>query len=173
MNPQNPQPPYGQPYGQPQPPTPKKKGHGCLYTALGVAAAFVVLIVIVAVSAGGSGDPQPADSPAAATPGHSAKANHKAASKKVTIRVWGKAPGGVDIHYGTDSDNRSGSGDLPWSKTMTRAKGAMWYSVDAQLNGGGNIHCSVTVGGHTEKGHASGEYEICSAQVNAPLSGWN
>jgi hypothetical protein len=34
------------------------------------------------------------------------------------------------------------------------------------LEGGGDIRCSVTIGDETEDGHARGDYNICSAQIN-------
>ncbi|MGW6210522.1 hypothetical protein [Streptomyces sp. NPDC055109] len=40
---------------------------------------------------------------------------------------------------------------------------ALSYSLTAQLQGSGDIHCSVTVAGNTKKGHASGGDNICNA----------
>ncbi|KAB1979483.1 hypothetical protein F8144_36185 [Streptomyces triticiradicis] len=87
--------------------------------------------------------------------------------------MWGSAPSGVDVTYGSDSDNRQGSG-LPMTKTLTLDDDAMYYSISAQLMGGGDINCSVTVNGETKKGHASGGYNICMAQLNGGLlGGWS
>ncbi|MET9891104.1 hypothetical protein ABZZ47_12960 [Streptomyces sp. NPDC006465] len=94
-------------------------------------------------------------------------------SGKVVFKVWGSAPAGVDITYGSDSDNRDGSG-LPMTKTLTLDSDAMYYHISAQLQGGGDINCSVTVDGETKKGHASGSYNICMAQLNSGLlGGWD
>ncbi|WP_333757847.1 hypothetical protein [Streptomyces sp. ISBFB 2968] len=108
-------------------------------------------------------DDKPADPPAD-------EAN--APSGEVVFKVWGSAPSGVDINYGSDSDSRSGKG-LPFEKTLKLDDEALWYQVNAQLMGGGDINCSVTVDGETKKGHASGDYNICSAQLNGDfLGGW-
>ncbi|WP_319594115.1 hypothetical protein [Streptomyces sp. ID05-04B] len=60
------------------------------------------------------------------------------------------------------------------TKTLTLHDDALYYQVSAQLMGGGDINCSVTVNGKTKKGHASGGYNICTAQLNGGLlGGWN
>ncbi|MER5945555.1 hypothetical protein ABT127_05795 [Streptomyces sp. NPDC001904] len=97
----------------------------------------------------------------------------KVPSGKVVFKVWGSAPSGVSTTYGSDSDNRNGAG-LPMTKTLSVEDDALYFHVSAQLQGGGDINCSVTVDGHTKKGHASGGYNICMAQVNSDFSGgWN
>ncbi|PBC94883.1 membrane protein [Streptomyces sp. OV198] len=96
-----------------------------------------------------------------------------AADGKVVFKVWGSAPSGTDITYGSDSDSRQGSG-LPMTKTLTADSDAMYFQVTAQLQGGGDINCSVTVDGQTKKGHASGGYNICSAQLSSDFfGGWS
>ncbi|MER5530475.1 MmpS family transport accessory protein [Streptomyces sp. NPDC002677] len=92
---------------------------------------------------------------------------------QVVFKVWGSAPSGVDITYGSDTDNLQGSG-LPMTKTLKLADDAMYFQVTAQLQGGGDIHCSVTVDGQTKKGHAAGGYNICSAQLSSDFfGGWS
>ncbi len=92
---------------------------------------------------------------------------------EVVFKVWGSAPAGVDINYGSDTDSRSGKG-LPMTKTLKLDGEAMYYNVSAQLMGGGDINCSVTVDGQTKKGHASGDYNICMAQLSSGfLGGWD
>lgn len=86
-------------------------------------------------------------------------------AETVTFKVWGKAPQGVDITYGNDSSNLQGK-KLPFEKTMKFDKDAMYYQVTAQLQGGGNVKCSVVIGDKTKKGQARGGYNICSAQLN-------
>lgn len=99
----------------------------------------------------------------------------KAKPARVTFKVWGTAPDGalgpMDITYGSDSESISGKG-LPFEKTLPLDRDALWYNVSAQLQGSGDIHCSVTVNGETKKGHAKGSYNICDAQVNADLFGF-
>lgn len=95
------------------------------------------------------------------------------AAGTVTFTVTGTAPDGVDITYGSDSSNLSGDG-LPFTKTMKVNDDALYYDVTAQLNGGGHIHCSITIGGKTKSGEAKGGYNICSAQLNSGVfGGWD
>lgn len=155
--------------------TPRKKSHGCLITSivgvviLGLAGfGGCAAIVANAPDPGTSTAPVPSD-----TGYHGTESPTHKAAPKVAFKVSGSAPAGVDITYGSDSDNRQGGSDVPWHASLKRQSGAMWYSVTAQLQGSGDITCSVTIGGHTKKGHASGSYNICQAQINAPLGGWN
>ncbi|QPP10962.1 hypothetical protein G4Z16_24640 [Streptomyces bathyalis] len=77
------------------------------------------------------------------------------------------------MNYGSDSDSIQGEG-LPMTKAMKLKDDALWYHVNAQLQGGGDIHCSVTVDGKTKRGHASGGYNICDAQLSGDMpGGWN
>ena len=89
---------------------------------------------------------------------------------KAVFKVWGSAPSGVDITYGSDGTNLEGSG-LPMKKTMTVKDDALYYQVTAQLMGSGDIHCSITIGEETKTGQAQGGYNICSAQLNSDFSG--
>lgn len=79
---------------------------------------------------------------------------------------------GLDIGYGSDSDTRKGTfDDGRFEATLTLDKKAMYYNVNAQLQGSGDINCSVTVDGKTKKGHASGGYNICDAQLSSDFTG--
>ncbi|MEW2613662.1 hypothetical protein AB0937_26405 [Streptomyces sp. NPDC047880] len=86
------------------------------------------------------------------------------------FKVWGSAPSGVDITYGNDGTNLQGKG-LPLKKTLTVKDDALYYQVTAQLMGGGDIRCSITIDGRTKSGRAQGAYNICSAQLNSDFSG--
>lgn len=198
---QQPQQGWGAPQ-QPQwgapPPPPKKNpigkilGFGCL----GIVALFVVLGVIGAALSGNDSDTSTTSKPAASTPkeqeekapAEDAKADDakpkpeeakKEEPKKVVFKVWGTAPAGalgpLDINYGSDSDTRDGKWkNGKFEATLPYDEDAMYYTVMAQLQGSGDINCSVTVDGHTEKAHASGGYNICHAQANAGLlGGWD
>ncbi|MFI6564061.1 hypothetical protein [Streptomyces sp. NPDC050534] len=107
------------------------------------------------------------------------KAETKPAKKVVTFKVWGTAPagalGGLDINYGSDSDTRKGTfKNGKFEATLPLNKDALYYNVNAQLQGSGDINCSVTVDGHTKKGHAAGGYNICDAQLSSGLlGGWD
>ncbi|MEU8829313.1 hypothetical protein [Streptomyces sp900116325] len=109
-----------------------------------------------------------------ATPKPKPKKTEPAApADKAVFKVWGSAPSGVDITYGSDTDNLQGRG-LPMTKTLPLKDDTMYYNVTAQLQGGGDVHCSVTVDGKTKTGHAVGGYNICSAQLSGGLfGGWS
>ncbi|MGW2520480.1 hypothetical protein ACWC09_26395 [Streptomyces sp. NPDC001617] len=177
-------PPWGQP---PQPP--KKTGVGKILGlgCLGVFGLFVAIAVIAALAGGGGSSksagsgavtPAPASSSAsttgrpavsskpktAATPKKTKPAS-KPAKKTVVFKVWGTAPAGalgpLDITYGSDTDNRKGTfRNGTFTATLPLNDDAMYYDVTAQLQGSGDIQCSVTVDGHTKKGHASGDFNI-------------
>ncbi|MFJ3794959.1 hypothetical protein ACIPSJ_01585 [Streptomyces sp. NPDC090088] len=194
------QPPYGQqPYGAPpfQPQPPKKKtsvgkiiGIGCG----GIVGLFVVIGIAAAAIGGsssddssGSTDPKATTSTketkAAAGTGKSddkkadtKKADTKKSGNTVVFKVWGTAAKGVlgdlDITYGSDSDTRKGTfKDGKFEATLPLKDDAMYFNVMAQLQGSGDINCSVTVDGKTKKGHASGGYNICNAQLSSNFTG--
>lgn len=184
---------WGQPNYQP-PQGPKK--HTGRNIAIGIGGGLVALIVIGAAVGGGDKKTDTAkDKPAAAvaaskTPAKKAdakpaskpkpkpvvKAKPKPKADVVTFKVWGNAPAGalgpIDITYGSDSENIQGHG-VPMTKTLKLSDDAMYYNVNAQLQGSGDIHCSVTINGKTKTGHASGGYNICNAQLSGGLfGGW-
>ncbi|MFF4781932.1 hypothetical protein ACFY3E_11590 [Streptomyces griseorubiginosus] len=184
-----PQQPFGQrPFA---PPPPKKGGVGKVIGlgCLGLVGLFVLIALVGAVVSGGSssnGSKSADDSKA----GHSASKgdngadisggrDKKAGKKVVVFKVWGTAPAGalgpLNITYGSDSDNRDGTfKDGEFKATLPIDEDALYFDVTAQLQGSGDIHCSVTVGGKTDKGHAAGDYNICSAQLSAGLlGGWS
>ncbi|KUN72504.1 hypothetical protein AQJ46_13600 [Streptomyces canus] len=95
------------------------------------------------------------------------------------FKVWGTARAGalgpLNITYGSDSDNRDGAFENgKFEATLPLDDDAMYFNVTAQLQGSGDIHCSVTVGGKTKKAHAAGDYNICMAQLSSGLlGGWH
>lgn len=193
-----PQQPYSQgPYGQPPfPPqqSPKKKPGAGKIVGLGCLGLIGVFVLIGAIGAavGGNSKKDSSDAKAAASPSATKTAagagkgsskkndtatdNKKPAAKVVTFKVWGTAPagalGGLDIGYGSDTDNRKGSfKNGKFEATLPLKDGAMYYQLNAQLQGSGDINCSVTVDGKTKSGHASGGYNICDAQLSSDFSG--
>lgn len=121
------------------------------------------------------------EEPAAAKPSDKPKPAEPKKEEKPTVvfKVWGTAPAGalgpLDITYGSDSDNRKGTfKNGKFEATLTLDNDAMYYTVMAQLQGSGDINCSVTIDGETKKAHASGDYNICHAQMNGGLlGGWD
>ena len=99
---------------------------------------------------------------------------------RVRFVVTGYAPDGADITFGSDSDSRTPPGSLgfdgsgtaiPWRGSLRFDGSARYYSLNAQLNGSGDIRCKIVVTGPGDApltvshGHASGGYNICSAQA--------
>lgn len=176
-----PQQPYGQPPFQPQPPKKRSVGKVVGLGCLGIVGLFVVIVIAGAVIGGGAGNSKNT-APAGKSPDKAATDTKKDDTKKddtdgkVVFKVWGTAPagalGGLDIGYGSDSDTRKGTfKDGRFEATLTLDKDAMYYNVNAQLQGSGDINCSVTVDGKTKKGHASGGYNICDAQLSSNFTG--
>ncbi|MFJ4198868.1 hypothetical protein ACIP2Y_04450 [Streptomyces sviceus] len=192
-----------QPFGQPPfgPPPKRKSGTGKVIGlgCLGLVGLFVLIALIGAVASGGSssndskgvgdskrvedtkagGSPSKGHEAADASGGSDDKAEKKAGKKVVIFRVWGTAPAGalgpLNITYGSDSDNRDGAFENgKFEATLPLDDDAMYFSVTAQLQGSGDIQCSVSVGGKTKKAHAAGDYNICMAQLSSGLlGGWH
>ncbi|MET7313990.1 MULTISPECIES: hypothetical protein [Streptomyces] len=165
----------------------KKIGLGCL----GVIGLFVIIGIIAAVVGGGSDDGKATAKPSSTADASktdekkdeqsddsSKSDDENKDSKTVVFKVWGTAPDGalgpLDITYGSDSDTRKGTwSDGKFEATLPVNKDAMYYQVTAQLQGSGDIQCSVTIGDKTKSAHASGGYNICQTQLNAGLlGGW-
>ncbi|WP_328365414.1 hypothetical protein OG828_34335 [Streptomyces sp. NBC_00457] len=192
------QPGYGPPPFQPLPPKKSNAGKIVGFGCLGLVGLFVLIAIVGAIAGSGSEtsssgatdvnpaasapkEQQPAvdDTPTSEDkPSDEATKKEKPKKKVVTFKVWGTAPAGalgpLDITYGSDSDNREGKWENgKFTATLPLDDDAMYYTLLAQLQGSGDINCSVTVDGHTEKAHASGGYNICHAQANAGLlGGW-
>lgn len=199
MSQQHPQQPgWGQPpqqpgWGTPPPQPPKKTSPGKVIGI--IAAAVAAVIVIGTIASNSSTDPssdtastdnaKPSptaskdDKPGAAAEPTKAATSPAKEAKVVTFKVWGNAPAGtlgpLDINYGSDSDSRAGQfKNGKFEATLPLDDDALFYNVMAQLQGSGDIRCSVTVDGKTKKGHASGDYNICDAQLSADfLGGWS
>jgi len=174
---------------QPPAPQPKKRNKGGLIAGWGCAGIAAVVIGGCMATINSSGSPvastdnKPDTSavrPTLSAPKAKAPAKpEKSAPKVVTFKVWGHAPAGMlgslDIGYGSDSDTRKGAfKNGSFTATIPFNKDAMYYNINAQLQGSGDIHCSVTVDGQTKTGHASGGYNICDAQLSSGfLGGWD
>ncbi|MFJ8155155.1 hypothetical protein [Streptomyces sp. NPDC094468] len=187
-----PQQPYGRPPFQPEPPrrgpgAGKIVGLGCL----GLVGVAVVIGIAAAVVGGGSDDSHGGASTSTSTSttrtddmsaggakddGAKDDGEKSGAPKTVVFKVWGTAPagalGGLDISYGSDSDTRKGTFENGrFEAELPFVKGAMYYTLHAQLQGSGDINCSVTVAGKTKSAHASGGYNICDTQLSSDFTG--
>lgn len=177
-------------FGPPQPPKPglgRKLGIGCA----GFFGLILLIAIVSALAGGGDGDNTNSSADAIVTEDTSdtladdptdeetdpltdvpTDPTEEPKPDPVVFKVWGSAPNGVDITYGSDSDNLDAHG-LPVKKTLKFSEDAMYYVVTAQLQGGGDIKCSVTVNGQTKTGHARGDYNICHAQLSYTGLGWD
>jgi hypothetical protein len=189
-------------WGAPPPQPPKKTPVGKIL-GLGCAGIFGLAVVggIISAAVGGGSDdsssgstvsseptadaaedtaPEVEEEPAVAETSEKPKAEETKKAEKPTVvfKVWGTAPAGalgpLDITYGSDSDTRKGKFENgKFEATLPLNDDAMYFNVMAQLQGSGDINCSVTVDGETKKAHASGGYNICNAQASSDfLGGW-
>ncbi|MEW1772702.1 hypothetical protein [Streptomyces sp. NPDC086777] len=187
----NDQQPYGAPPFQEQPPR-RKPGAGRI-VGLGCLGLVGLVVVVGAIGAavGGSGHDRTAAPPSATKTG--AAAGRSSAEKAddaerngtpkgdaradtVVFKVWGSAPagalGGLDITYGSDTDTRKGTfKNGRFEATLPLSDQALYFNVMAQLQGSGDINCSVTVDRKTKNAHASGGYTICNAQLTGDFTG--
>lgn len=144
--------------------------------------AFVSLVLLVATPVSASAKATPTPKAKAAAQHHHKKAKPKA-KNSVTLAVWGNDGGsGTDITESTDTSNASVTAEInggtqkapAWSGTLPYNSKQMYYAVSAQMQGSGAIYCSVTIkaGGKTyyKQGSGSGDYEICTAQLNGEPS---
>jgi hypothetical protein len=169
------------------PSPPPRKRHRIRTTLIvtgSILGGFLVLGGILTAVAGPS--PQPATSPApqastaapAAAPAPPPSSAPVLQVTRVHFTVTGT--GSPSITYGSDADSRTPPGSfgplgdgvaLPFHASMRFRGDASYYSMDAQLEGGGDIHCKITVSGPdidtmtVSSGHASGGYNICSVQA--------
>ena len=96
-----------------------------------------------------------------------------ASPTKVEFIVSGSAPDGIDITYGPSGSNLAGPSTLDGTATMSVPfdGSAEFYSLNAQLQGGGSITCKMVVTGPGDNpltvssGAASGGFNICDAQA--------
>jgi hypothetical protein len=182
---------------QPEPPEPPaKKTEWIVPVALGSVAAVFVLIVAVGAAVGtnsAAGRAGAAVAKAAAkggrsalnagtvTAGQTAPAGQAPTSavppspsaQSVTFSCTGKAPDGIEITYGPDGSSL-GASALPFSRTLPLDLNAMYYVVQAQLQGSGAVSCSTVVDYNdasgmarsvTKTGAATRGFNIADAQV--------
>jgi hypothetical protein len=170
-------PPPGPPGAPPRNPAPRKKGNGGKIAG-GIIGGLVLVFVIIAVASHGSTPTSsvpvatgaPATSAAAAAAPAPATTTTGAAASTITYVVTGSSS--AQVTYGPAGSNYTGSS--PMRKTSTiPASAPAYYSIDAQLQGGGSVSCEILVGGTiVSKGTASGGYQIATCEISQdPFSG--
>lgn len=154
------QPPSGQqPYVPPG--RPPKRRHPVRTVLLIIGGIFLAFIVI-AVAAGGGKQAAPSAAKSTATAAPVAAKSTAAAKPTVTYVVTGTA-GGADVTYGPAGSSLSGHVPMRVTKRLGHAD---YYSIQAQLQGGGKVTVEIIVGGKViSKGTATGGYNIASAEI--------
>ena len=90
---------------------------------------------------------------------------------QVAITVTGSAPKGASITYGSDSTTYTGH--FPLHKTLPLGTRVGYYFVSAQLEDGGAVTCTLTIGSASSVGHAHGGHRACTAKLtNNYQGGW-
>jgi hypothetical protein len=92
---------------------------------------------------------------------------------KIEFVVSGTAPDGIDITYGPAGSSFSGPSALNGTVTLSVPfnSSAEYYTMNAQLQGAGNITCKIVATGPglspltVSSGAASGGYNICDVQA--------
>lgn len=173
---------YGQPFPQQPPLAPTltaRRGRSWPARHKALAGLFifagVIIIIIVAANSGGSPSPsggaatagtQPSASAPSATP--KAPATKAAATKQtITYEVTGSA---ADVTYGPAGSSLSGTVPM---KVTAKLGDPVYYSVTAQLQGGGSVTVKILIDGTViSHGTATGGYNIATAEISKdPLSG--
>lgn len=169
-------PPY-QPYGQPPPQRPPKRRHTGLIVTMSIVGAVVVLFIIggIAAALGGKKTPSASGTPAGPSVSASASAHARTASKPrakaprqtVTYEVTGSP---ASITYGPAGSSLNGSVPMRITRTLHNPQ---FYSISAQLQGGGTVACKLMVNGKAiSRATASGGYNIASCEISQdPISG--
>ena len=172
-----PQPPYPgqQPYQDPQiyqdpmsrsawDRPPRRRRHRVRTALLITGGIFLAFIVIAAVAGGGKQPAPAASTTASAAP--VAATSTAAAKPKITYVVTGTR-GGADVTYGPEGSSLSGHVPMRIAKRLGHAD---YYSIQAQLQGGGKVTVEIMVGGKViSKGTATGGYNIASAEIEQDM----
>jgi hypothetical protein len=179
--------------GPPLPSTPPKRHR--IRAAFGIAGALILAVIFTSIIASAlAGTPKGTRSQTPATPVYTpaapvastapADVTPPPAQAYVVFTVTGSAPSGATIMYGSNADNITPPGSLgvlgngvalPFTATLKFDPAAMYYDINAQLEGSGSITATITVkrAGYADlmvsHGSASGGYNIASAQA-APAS---
>ncbi|MFS4090994.1 hypothetical protein [Streptomyces sp. AF1A] len=168
---------WGQQPPVPEPPKKKSKAASCLGAGCLGIVGVLVLGGVMSVAGGKSGDKPAAESRATASSdsGHGAKAAPPSATRKkkpqkkkpqtVTYSVTGTA--GADVQYGPAGSSAQGSVPMTVTKPL---RDVQYYSITAQLQGGGHVTCRLKVNGKViSQSTASGGYNIATCEISKDL----
>jgi hypothetical protein len=141
-----------------------------LWVTLSIIGAIVV-IAIISAAAGGSksgGSPAAGAASAAASPSpHPSAAATHAARQTVTYEVYGS---GANVTYGPAGSSLNGHVPMEVTRTLGNPQ---YYSITAQLNGGGAVTCKLRVDGKViSKSSATGGYNIASCEIDDMGGSW-
>jgi hypothetical protein len=136
-----------------------------LTTVLATIGGLVVLIIVFAVAEAATksaiGKPS-----ASSPPPPSAAAKHSTAGSTVTYVVSGSP---AQVTYGPAGSSLNGH--VPMDLTQPLAN-PIYYSITAQLNGGGRVGCKLLVDGKViSEATATGSYNIASCEITQGFSG--
>jgi len=173
---------YGQPFPHQQlpfaPPQAwqRKRSWPLRHKALTILFAFIgFLVIIVAANPGGSAS-SPSSSAGDTTVGTQASASasmaasnasNPASAQTLTYEVIGSA---ADVTYGPAGSTLSGT--IPM-KVNVKLGNAIYYSLTAQLQGGGRVTVKILINGKViSESNATGGYNIATAEISQdPLTG--
>ena len=164
--PQPPYPPESPPYGSYQPPRqppPRRRKRRKLPAVLaGLVALFIVIIAIATANNHGT-------STSGSTGASGGGGSTGGAGGTVTYIVTGS---NAQVTYGPAGSGLSG--DVPMKATAKIPSNAPdYYSISAQLQGGGKVSCGIEVNGKViSSSTATGGYNIASCEITQdPFSG--
>lgn len=103
-----------------------------------------------------------------APPAKITKAKPKPTGPTVTFIVKGSY---ADVTYGPEGSSYQGS--VPMDKTFRiAATPPLFYNIDAQLQGGGQVTCEIAVNGHViSTGEAQGGYNLATCEIDPSILG--
>lgn len=160
---QPPQPPPGAWRAPGRPPRRRKSGAGWIFGSL----CLLAVIIVIAIVAAHGRTPQPSASSPPATGAPAATQAAAPAAGTVTFIVTGSA---AQVTYGDGSSSEQGT--VPMRQTA-RLGNPLYYSIEAQLQGGGEVTCKIEVNGHViSQANATGGYNIAMCEISRdPLTG--
>jgi hypothetical protein len=135
----------------------------------GKVAAAVLAAAAVAMVAGCGSLAAPTAGSSASTSAPAVSTSHAPAVQHVTYVVTGTS--GAQVTYGPQGSSLDGR--VPMHVTRRMSGSPLYYSVQAQLQGGGSVRCKILVNGRTvSSARATGGYNIAMCEISKdPLTG--